>query len=105
MLALQQLAGLRLQIAKTVLLITVASCTGLQAAAQSTSRATSSAGPNLVFQFSTVGDSRQDPQNPDPTTLPLSRRTKYGFRTPKPGLASCRPCVSRDRTCSSSTAT
>ena len=26
----------------------------------------------IVLSFSTVGDSRQDPTNPDPTTLPLS---------------------------------
>ena len=33
------------------------------------------AAPNadpIVLSFSTVGDSRQDPTNPDPSTLPLS---------------------------------
>src|SRR5207244_292617 len=27
---------------------------------------------NVILSFSTVGDSRQDPATPDPTTLPLS---------------------------------
>jgi len=37
----------------------------------------------VVLSFSTVGDSRQDPTNPDPTTLPLSGQDKRWLQNTK----------------------
>lgn len=37
----------------------------------------------VILTFSTVGDSRQDPKNPDPTTLPLSGQDKIWLQSNK----------------------
>lgn len=37
----------------------------------------------IVLSFSTVGDSRQDPTNPDPSTLPLSAQDQIWLQNTK----------------------
>src|SRR5262249_41035710 len=39
--------------------------------------------PGLLLTFSTVGDSRQDPKKPDPTTVPLSGQDKNWLENTK----------------------
>src|SRR5262245_20396617 len=38
---------------------------------------------HLVLQFSTVGDSRQDPKKPDPSTVPVSAQDKNWLENAK----------------------
>src|SRR5258706_15219253 len=40
-------------------------------------------GDQVVLSFSTVGDSRQDPATPDPTTLPLSGQDSIWLQNTK----------------------
>ena len=51
--------------------------------APSWSRASAQNNDPIVLSFSTVGDSRQDPTNPDPTTLPLSGQDQIWLQNTK----------------------